>query len=45
MQGGPMSTGPIPRSATMLKRGAWFTLYEVPASARDEIVRDGQQDD
>jgi len=45
MQGGPMSTGPIPRSATMLKRGAWFTLYEVPASARDEIARDGQQDD
>ena len=33
--GGPMTR--IPDGATMVKDGEWFTLYEVPASARAQI--------
>ena len=45
MSMGPMSVGPIPSSATIVKRGTWFTLYEVPKSAREELLRDGQTQD
>jgi hypothetical protein len=39
--GGPMTR--IPDGATIVKDGEWFTLYEVPASARAQIEAEANQ--
>ena len=39
--GGPMTR--VPDGATVVKDGEWFTLYEVPASARAQIEAEANQ--
>lgn len=37
--GGPMGPAVLPAGSRLVKEGEWFALWEVPASARDEVAR------